>query len=530
MGYDFSGFDPARQVAIDTRGCGYGKTHDAVSLAEDGLLASLRAATGLDIQPNRTLFICSRTAIREQTSLHYDTVFNPRDAEGLNEYLGGFGERIAVVTYQSFASWLGSIDAGAIECVIVDEFHQLFSDSTFAGSAYAVRKFLNETGAARIALTATPDELLRYRPERVLGEWQERARKQFPFEFKEVASSGKPQYRFESITVFEGGWNRLLETFRGTEDARTVVFHSSAESALRALGKGENASFIASKWNERYRDSRDGETYDCLIRNKKLPQDIYELHLTSFAEVGLDLKDERVKTIIVDSFLPHEVKQYAGRFRNDVPRLIIHAPKGRKSQILKDVGDATRFLERLELMRDDDARQVLMEERYSSQSNDIAGGAKVPPIVGRWKGRYEVDWAVFAHWVYEYESFLAATNYCHENEDVSFLGRQLKHRRVYYREMLAGYSENPIEFVYWDGETSAEYRNRDALGRFDFTPYLNRNLDPEQQRELAEAVGLRNGQGHPTGWRTLERRLKSEGYSVEPKRIGNRRYKIIERP
>ena len=531
------GWDTENEIGLIEWHCGWGKTYIAVSTIANSILSKVNECFGLDIQPHETLFLVSRTKIREQSLTSYSS--NLKEIKSIDDLSGkGFVDephKIRIATYHKIGSDLEENKQvpSDIKLVICDEFHSLFAD-TFASQMFAIKKWLSETPIIRIGLTATPQPLEYLNGSR---HWtQEKCAEQFGFKFRDIAAQTEPRFRFGQIHVYNGSMSTetAFKKLRGTEEEKSIFFTFSARTAGNIAASNNDCLLFVSegsnkidKFGNRVVDSMNWNKNRELINSGKIPDGYNNVLATSCFREGVDLRDDSVKNIVVQSFLPHEIIQSLGRFRNDVPHVSIVASRASFEVTNEQCLSAFEFLENYLASRN----ESLLVEQYNRQIEaQDKGGCQW--VVNTYRGKYEIDYSVFAYWLYVYDSWFAANNY--SGKYISYCGKSLSTRKEFYEYMFNDYTDNPIEYIPWDKTRTRLELYNDRQRALDSTvePYLNKKLfaDSEEREELVNSVGAIDEYGKHRKWTTVKKWLKDKGYVIEEGREKSKRYSIIRAP
>ena len=516
--------------------CGWGKTYLAASTAANGILQKINNEFGLDIQPYETLFLVSRAAIREQTLAKYsDTLREVRDIDELI-HDGWIEEphKIRIATYHKLGGDMEEKAAPTgIRLVICDEFHSVFAD-TFSSQMFAVKKWLSETPIIRIGLTATPQPL--YYLTEARHETQQCCINQFNFKFRNIACHTEPKYRFNQFHVV--GASMSIETafrkYRGTDSSKSIFFTFSARTAAKILKSSKDSLLFISQGNEKqdreginlveYMDTEHNEE---LLATGIVPQGFNNVIATSCFREGVDLHDTSVKTVVVQSYLPHEIIQSLGRFRNDIEDVYILANRASFEVFRKECNSAFEFLQIYRSIQDEDTAQRLLEVKYKEQTQlDNAQW-----LVNRYGRKYEIDYSIFAYWLYQFESWLAVTNY--NGRYAAFLDKEISTRKEFYKNMFDIYTDKLIDYLEWNKTKTRRSLLESRFNSMDeiVEPYLDKKLfaDSEEREELVNAIGAIDEYGFSRKWTTVKKWLKTKGYSIQEGREKNKRFSVIHK-
>lgn len=518
--------------------CGWGKTYVAVSTAANSILSKVNKAFGLGIQPYETLFLVSRAAIREQSLINYAATLREVNNVDELENAGWVEEpqKIRIATYHKIGGELedGKSIPSSIKLVICDEFHSLFTD-TFASPMFAVKRWLAETPIIRIGLTATPQPLFYLSGKR---HWtQERCFDQFRFMFRSVACHTEPRYRFSHFTVVDAAMSveRAFKLFRGSEDAKTIFFTYSARTAAKLCAESADSLLFISEGNDKVdkegallRSYMNVAANQELLSSKRIPQGFNNVIATSCFREGVDLCDRSLRTVVIQSFLPHEIIQSLGRFRNDIDNVYVLANRACFEIFKKECESAFEFIKVYDAIKDASAAQLLLRTQYESQLENTDG---TQWFVNKYRGKYEIDYSVFAYWLYVYDCWYAATNY--DGRYAAFLDKPLNTRKEFYNDMFEAYKESPIEYLGWNRAKQRETLVIDKMNSVDsiVEPYLGKKLfaDSDEREQLVNAIGAIDEYGHSRKWTTVKKWLKAKGYEIEDSREKGKRYSVISR-
>lgn len=536
------GWDTQNEIGLIEWLCGWGKTYLATSTAANSLLSKVNEAFNLDIQPYQVLFLVSRAAIREQLldSKKNVNAANLREVRSIEDLSNcGFVDephKIRICTYHKFGDEIegGKNLPDSVRLVICDEFHSVFAD-TFSSQMFAVKKWLASTPIIRIGLTATPQPLEYLTESR---HWtQEKCIEQYGFKFRDIACGTEPKYRFNHFSVISSGMSveTAFREFRGSEDSKSIFFTFSARTATKLKGSSNDSLLFISQGNEKKDkegsyliDYMDIDRNEELLRSGLMPHSYNNVIATSCFREGVDLRDSSVKNVVVQSYLPHEIIQSLGRFRNDIENVYILANRASHEMFYKECSSALAFLD----MCGDIDNQELLEMKYKEQQQSAASNLPVHWLVNQWNGKYEVDYSILAYWLYVEDSWLAASNY--NGKYISYLGRELETRKEFYRNMFEIYTDSPINYLLWDKTKTRLSLIEDRFNNIDeiVEPYLNVPLyvKSEERQALVDAIGAVDESGHKKKWTTVKKWLKAKGYKILDCRDNEKKsYSIISK-
>jgi hypothetical protein len=181
--------------------------------------------------------------------------------------------------------------------VIYDEAHYIFSDSEFNRNTDLIIKPLVDTPdhSVFIFITATPQALLDYQPN---------------YHFRYTAEY---DYSYIENVYFYTGYEIAESIIQSVpKDEKVLFFGSNAERTLNLKKKFDNSAFICSRGNPFHKSSdtktlRQIETEEFF--NKRL------LFATKVLDNGINIKDDKVKHVIIDMIDPISFLQCLGRKR-----------------------------------------------------------------------------------------------------------------------------------------------------------------------------------------------------------------------
>lgn len=528
------GWDTENEIGLIEWLCGWGKTYIGVSVTANGILERVNSELNLDIKPYETLFLASRRLIKKQTLENYDALLEVNNIEELsNDGWIEAPDKIRIATYHKFG---GDIQDGkplptSIKLVICDEFHSVFAD-TFASQMFAIKKWLSETPIIRIGLTATPQPLEYLNGSR---HWtQEKCAEQFGFKFRDIAAQTEPRFRFGQIHVYNGSMSAetAFREFRGNEDEKTIFFTFSARTAAKIKNGSDDSLLFISEGNDKkdkngnyLRNEMEWDKNQELIISGKIPDGYNNVIATSCFREGVDLKDGAVKRIVIQSFLPHEIIQSLGRFRNNVDDVYIIANRAAFEMTQKQCNRAFELLENYLASND----EHILIEQYNRQL-DADNQDDTQWFVNKYRGKYEIDYSIFTYWLYVFDSWYATTTY-RNDEFITFLGKRLPNRKDYYRLMFSKYTDNEIIPESWDKtrtRVSLVNERKSKIGDV-IAPYLNKKLfaNSDERDELVRSIGAIDEYGFSRKWTTVKKWLREAGYVIEDGREKNKHYSVI---
>ena len=537
----FNRWDIFEEVGLVTFGCGTGKTATSLSLEPKGLLDCVNKRLEQQcsplipyekIEPHNVIFAVPRSVIKQQSAGDYPhTYIIDTYADFIQEEHKG---QIGIICTQTLGEWLKDKTVRdeltrVCKLLILDEFHLLDKDY-FAGSMRYVKKWvceLCEEGAWRqnavIALTATP--LPYYVPHyEARNNGEKKYFEQFPVRIYNITRYIPNLYQVDSVEVITGAYRDTInKAFPASDNCKELQYINNAGHCLKyvrehddAIGYwSENNVKVDKQTGQMIGELLDQETINEILDTKVMPAGKNTLIITSKGEVGMNLKDDTVKQVKMESFTPEEVQQVLGRFRNDLDRVIIRMPVGWLDQHRKTVREVAEFIYIVD-HSDHNIAQNIMRERYKIQCEEELDADLVDrhiPIVFKWDDEYEIDYSIPMYLDYLETCYHSATNYI----DCSYMdGVEVAGRMDYYNNILSKFARH-VNFTKWDKENTCEANNRAKASSFDMSEYLNRWLTPRDKEELSAGIGLTDAQGHVRKWTTVKKELIKQGYQIEDK-------------
>lgn len=281
----------------------------------------------LGITKEQIIFITSRTITKEQQFKDYkDTIllncydqvygylFNLDRDFGVIE---GYTNKTPIITYNSFYNLIDKIEQhkllNKISCVILDEFHSIFSDATFnkemQNSLNLILELLQEGNTWIFAGTGTDDDLKYY--------------DEIKDKLNYVLSKPIFPYKVENIHFVKS--TSLLDKVINGLEGKTLCMLYSRDRVLKYKEKYSNSGALISVHREEFKQNKEmQELYDYIIENKTLPEDVNIVFCTSMAREGYEFKSEsNIENIIIESSDPVMIKQFVGRCRTNIKNLYI---------------------------------------------------------------------------------------------------------------------------------------------------------------------------------------------------------------
>lgn len=518
--------------------CGMGKSSYALRTDDKGLLADLNRV--LDdrrifdssipvLRPCDIWVLTSRTIIKEQllqdNASRTDKIYRNED---LNFYqaIGETQEdKVKVGTYHEIGRRLRQGEKVELPKVMVcDEVHSLAGETAFAVDLCYVLKVLEKnTDVIKIGLTATPELLTNY--------IQKEDKLKDNFNFNVISKKVFPKYYVNNVEVVNNvSLENVLKGITTDETHKAFIFTNSAKRGY-ALACKDNcgkdkpiAKNICSVYcdsvdedtGKTLADLMDNEVVKHLRQNKTFPQGIERIYATSAYQEGLDLKDEKLKYIIIDNVSAQTILQVLGRFRQNLDRLIIINNQQHKAGLESKIRDTIKFIDNYNAASDYEKGKLFAQRLQEQKQNK-----NVPKIAYEYNGEDLINYYPLAYWRYELDCYEFAAN--KEYVTLTIGGKEYKHTKEYFNDLLDRFIENPILFT----DTPREKNNNaEKIRNFNFTDWLNKPLAKEDKVNLCAALDIKNESRRVCGWNTTKKLLLAAGYTVTDKRIGEEKKRV----
>lgn len=526
--------DLYEDIMLLTASCGRGKTHFALSIGDNGLLAEINRILYknniLDrnyqhIQPQEVLFLTSRKAIASQ-QLQKAQVLKAIPADFQSDFIDLTGERqgkILVTTAHSFGEW---VRQGMVErppkLIIIDEIHSIFSETIFADSLLYTLEYVKEhyNEMVKIGLTATPHFLLEYVTE---------ADCSFHFSIVDIDLGAK--YKAQKIKALKNGSiQTVLKQYRPTigSNNKAIVYTMSAKECYRlAAEHGERAAFLISDYNETEINGKklvdimnEAGVKQYILENECLPDNIDVIFINSACREGMNIKDTKVQLVICEAVDLITIEQILGRIRGNIEEFMVVCNFHNYDRVNKNIEELAAFLR--DLAAADTPRDKLIE-RYGRQEEN----RHLQRFVFKYNDEYLLNSFAKAYLQYIQESYYQISNY--EGRYIQSVGdRNLLLCEDYLRQ-LCRYAEDNTVVIDMIWSAAKEKNHENAVAKFQKIEkdWLDKPLGTAEKKALcAELACMRQG-GKKAGWNTVKDLLESAGYEVTDKRTSKARFTVI---
>lgn len=257
--------------------------------------------------PRQMLILCNRRALKADIMAKFEARCEP------HIFMNEFGEPdcleydiVTIATYQHFEKRLKYTKdkgraLGSYKIIVLDECHYFFDDSSFNGNTAALYQTLKEQeeNGLVVWMTATPENMY--------SVWKRRgqlAQEHYYTLIRKAEHITKAWIYYKDAELIDIIKRALVRN----EKVLVMVTKRDKLDSMRAL-YGDKAAYYCSANN--LKGPMD-ELEDC-VRNGKLQKPI--LFATEALYNGVDIKDETLKHIVIESWVPLKIMQMQGRKR-----------------------------------------------------------------------------------------------------------------------------------------------------------------------------------------------------------------------
>lgn len=185
------------------------------------------------------------------------------------------------------------------DCIICDEAHYFFLDSAFNNCTYLSFQWLmQQTQSTKIFMSATCDSLTQY------------------FEDKQISYipyHGERDYSYIDTLTFFHGIDDIRQIVDGVPEDEKILVFTSAKNGKNLHSELKNSNFLCSESNREYDAGTMKELREFIEEKQAFPEKV--LFTTIVLDNGINIVDEQVKHIVVDTFDKDTVIQCIGRRR-----------------------------------------------------------------------------------------------------------------------------------------------------------------------------------------------------------------------
>lgn len=281
----------------------------------------------------RTIYLCDTSnlkhaVIMDEEYKHLCKTFSKINASGFSDVLNKNDGEVTVMTYAQFAILLKSDPYiyDDIECVLCDEIHNLikyrnkFDNADEQVYTVAINKLIEmKTYADIICLTATPNALR-----------HTDMRKNHDFVEFNLTDNEIRCYKEEKRESFNQISNVVssLDYYCDFENNKKVMIYTDKIKTVNKLveicdGLGLKAIGLWSMNNENYKmNDEQQEVRNSLLENGIIPVNVDVLIINASYETGINIKNENIDCVIINSTDKDTLVQARNRIRCDIPLLL----------------------------------------------------------------------------------------------------------------------------------------------------------------------------------------------------------------
>lgn len=527
-----------KDIMLITASCGRGKTHYALSLDDNGLLAEInriRQRNNIlvlnlqDIKPCEMLFLTSRKVIAVQQLKNSNCVKACQsDFDGnMNDWEKAERENKILV---STAHYFGElVKKGLVKrkpkVIVIDELHSVFAETIFADSLIYTIEYLkdNYKDMVKIGLTATPQFLLKYINDDVLS-----------FHIIDLDLGSK--YKVNDINCYVRGQAKtILKQIKPkiNSDYKVIYYTMSAKECYQLSTEYERSAFLISDYNETMIDGKplveimnEAGVKQYIIENECLPKDIDIIFINSACREGMNIKDNAVKAVICEAVDMITIEQILGRIRNDLEKFMVICNFNNAEKVNKNIKELQSFLAEIS---ESDNDQVVLSHRHGKQEEN----KYLQKYVYFYNGEYRLNTYARAYLQYINESYIQIKNYetkSKENYIYKVADRDLLLCNDYLKQ-LCRYSEGAdisIEQL-WDAVVNKNHDNAVCAFQQIEDEWMNKPLNSDDKKELVSKLQVVRSKGQKASWKTTKDMLLNAGYTITDKNTGGKRFSIISR-
>ena len=385
-------------------------------------------------------------------------------------------------------------------------------------------------------LTATPD--ICYMTDKVFQD----SFNYLPFNFIDISSPREPKYKPKKIEIWpHTKLSTLLKNIK--LEGNTLIYVESAREA-RKYAANYDAGFLISKYNEDRPNKQEltlsEEMDNQIVKNKQdfhtrgsaseeitlreyvlqyceFPPEYNTIFINSAYSCGMNIKDEKLQTIIIESDNIDTIWQVMGRARNNFEKAIIVY---------------TSYVSPVQEKNDRRLFEAIQSEESAAQAGEVIN----------YKLAYDMQTEIRAKELKEKGN----TSYnilFSKYKDTYYINPFAKIDYEMRQNAKSTYLQSPLTFaekvrhttgcedvvVVDKDEKEKERRdsildnNEQAVLDFNWEPYLNVNLFKEEQEEIVQALNLRYANNRQLKFKAIVSILQKHGYTINKKRIVNKR-------
>ncbi|MDR1547755.1 MAG: DEAD/DEAH box helicase family protein [Hungatella sp.] len=359
--------------------------------------------------------------------------------------------------------------------VLMDEGHVFLSDSVFVPFTYELFRFLVcEVGrnCKRVYLTATPDIILTEVAEmesKIPG--RPLPGRNWAGDFKEeiylTLYQFKEDYRYLSPRFFEKEETILKRLEELPSNEKAVIFVRSKNQGLRLqkiLGGAEKAVYMDAE----NKMTMERETLSSIINEQSFKPQF--LIATRFLDVGVNLKDLKIRTVVLFQRFKEDILQMLGRKR---------LTSGETVNLYLKVPTRKEVLGEIEEMEEDYQAMMRAQKRYETRTENWSNEIPMPLFLYEKNGKREIGCNHFSYRINEYHRRQLEA-YVDGTED------ELGFRQTFIRTVLSWFPmhKEAVDIEKEDKALSSLEEELDAL----LESYLGQELDKKAALELCNHI------------------------------------------
>lgn len=402
--------------------------------------------------------------------------------------------------------------------MVIDEIQSLFSENVFAESLLYTIEYLKENWneLIKIGLTATPQYLYNYVSE-----------VDNTITFKRIDKELGSRYKANKVTIY---MNKTLDSVKkeyevkANEEYKILEYTMSATKCYNMAEERNNAAFMISEYNDNKpkdkevtlstlmkQQEKDGvNVKNYITDNCKLPFGIDILYINSACREGMNLKDEKVKTVICEAVDMITIEQILGRIRGDLEEFVVVCNFNYLTMVDKQIKEIAKSIS-------DSPTQIELARIYGQQEKD----KNMSKVVYYYNDEYKINVYGIAYLKYMKESYIQLQN--NNNNRVVRVGVR---DMLLCDEYLAQLSKYAVDGTINIQKAILDKNHENVVERFKKieNEWLNKPIGKEEKKELCSALDCKRDKGQPAKWNTIKQILADNGYSVVDKslRVGGK--------
>lgn len=488
------------RIGLITEGTGYGKTNWIENEFIDEINNQFLVYNQMEkvnlFKRKDILFITTRSSILEQqkaNGLVVDACEEDFSINGANEIYDNRQDKVRIILVQNLGSWYlnGKIEK-MFPIVVIDEIHSMFLDTTFADTTYAGIDCLNHFWyqCIKVGLTATP---------KIIENCLDKTKFYLLSDVCLPAKHNTKELHYCSNTYLDS----VIKMTNPTKEHKVLVYCFSARHSIE-LARKYGGKFLISKNNE---DRFPKEILEqeplrqFVINNQKLPDDVNIVFMTSAYREGVEFKDDKIKTLIIDACDDTTISQFIGRVRNSVDKVIVVMNVRQRERIEEMADKYVRFSK---------FSQAELAEQYEIQIENMEKKDNETYMIIREGDVYYLNPYIKPIIEYQLDCYYQATNRPY-SKVITNGNRELLDSDDWFYSFLRGYNLTPIGHIDGKEELNKVMANWGVVNE-----YIGERLYAEQKEELVNKIGwFDDTHWRLFGWRKVKQELQRLGYVIK---------------